>query len=487
MEEQGVTPAEVIQEEEAAQEPERPSKDLLEKTWDFFASVPVAVVLIFVIAAASVAGSLIPQEGMYGDWRPPQDFYPWKYGPVWGNFLFKTGMTRMYTSWWFMTMLFMLGASLVVCSLERFIPLWRAVQRPNPTPPESFVKHLKNRFEVPVSDKAKPLAALAGALKARRYTVIEKDGRLYADKGRWGRWGPYILHIGLILVLAGAMMRAIPGAYMDQFLWVRDGEIAKVPGADWYVRNDQFRVEMYDSGMPKSYETDAVVIDGGAEVAKKTIAMNIPLAHKSVELYQSSYKRELGKATVALVERQGGKTVGTFEMNLVQPEAMYTVGDYKVKVKDYFPDFAIENNKPVSRSSEIQNPGVVLDVITPDGKSYANWYFVLYPQMEFDNTTPIKLQTVDMAETYTTGLKVKKDLGIPVIYLGLLITSLGACLTFYLAHKRFWALVEGGKVVVGGWANRNQGGFQTDMALLAKKLDPSTAAKFDLMMEGEER
>jgi len=474
-------------EEQAAPEPEKPSKDFLDKTWDFFASVPVATVLIFIVAVASVAGTLIQQEGMYSDWRPPQDFYPAIYGPFWGNLLFKTGMTRMYTSWWFMSLLFLMGASLIVCSIERFVPLWKAVQRPNPAPPESFVKHLKNRFEYKPAAGAEPLAQLVAALRGARYAVIQKGDRVYADKGRWGRWGPYITHIGLLMILAGAMVRVFPGAYMEQFVWVRDGSIVKVPGADWFIKNEKFTLETYENGQPKAYKTDAIVTESdGTEVKKFTISMNQPLQHKWIELYQSSYRQELGSAVVELIERKTGTAIGTFNLDLKQPENEYKVGNYTVKVNEYYPDFGLEGGKPVSRSSDVNNPGVVLDIVGPDGKAYRNWYFVMYPEMEFDSTTPVKLDTKDMVVASTTGLKVKKDLGIPVIWVGLIVVSLGVCLTFYLAHRRYWALVDGGRVVVGGWTNRNQGSFQAEMGRLAHQIDPKTNPKQDVM-EGEER
>ena len=486
MDEQVVTAAAEAEEQATAlPEPEKPSKDLLDRTWDFFASVPVATVLLFIIAAASVSGTLIQQEGAYSDWRTPDVFYPATYGQFWGNFLFKTGLTRMYTSWWFLSLLFMLGASLIICSIERFVPLWRAVQHPNPAPDAGYVKHLKNQFTFRAQGED-PLASLEQALKSSRYKVIRKGDRLYADKGRWGRWGPYILHIGLIFVLVGAMMRAIPNFYMDTFVWVRDGEIVKVPETDWFVRNDKFTVEEYDNGMPKSYETAATVIEDGKDVKSQVISMNKPLSHRWIELYQSSYKQELGKAVVGLVDRKSGQEIGTFDLNLIQPEQQYKVGDYTVKIQDYFPDFGIEGGKPVSQSSEVRNPGVVLEVVSPDGKAYKNWYFVMYPEMEFDPNTPVKLTTKNMDVVSSTGLKVKKDMGVPVIWFGLVVVSVAVCVTFYLAHRRYWALVADGRVIVGGWTNRNQGGFQNEMARLAAKLDPKSTAKLE-MMEGDER
>jgi cytochrome c biogenesis protein len=467
-------------------EPEKPSKPFLDQVWDFLASVPVATVLLFIIAAASIAGTLITQEGQYSDWRPPSQFYPIRYGQFWGTFLYKTGMTRMYTSWWFESLLFLLGASLVVCSLERFVPLWKAVQRPNAAPPESFVKRLKNRFEYKPEQGTEPLAPLAKQLKAARYKVVQVGDRLYADRGRWGRWGPYILHIGLLCILVGAMVRVVPGAYMDQFVWIRDGEVAKVPGGDFFVRNEKFTVDAYDNGQPKSYKTEATIIDDNKEVKHQNITMNNPLGYRWIELYQSSYRQELGSAKVQLNERASGTVIGTFDLDLHAPQKEYKVGDYTVKVNEYYPDFGLEDGKPVSRSSDVNNPGIVLDIVGKDGKAYRNWYFVAYPEMEFDATTPVKLTTAGMDVSSTTGLKVKKDLGMPIIWFGLIVVSLGVCIAFYLSHRRFWALVDGDRVVVGGWTNRNQSSLAAEMSRMAARLDPKSNPLQDVM-EGEER
>ncbi|MGE5675838.1 MAG: cytochrome c biogenesis protein ResB [Mycobacterium leprae] len=487
LEQQGAVVEEAEEEVEVETEPAKPTKGLLERTWDFFASVPVATVLLFVIAVASVAGTLIEQEGTYSDWRTPDQYYPVRYGPMLGKFLFRTGMTRMYTSWWFMTLLLMLGASLVVCSLERFVPLWRAVQRPNPNPPEGFIRHLKHRFTYEPAEGQAPLSVLAAALRARHYKLIEKDGRLYADKGRWGRWGPYITHIGLLLILIGAMMRAIPGFYLDTSIAIHDGEVSVVPTTNWAVRNDQFVMEFYENGQPKSYTTHATVLDGGQEVKKFNITMNYPLQYKWMELYQSSYDMELGKATVAIVEKNGGKTLGTFDINLFNPADSYAAAGYTLKTLAYFSDFTIgQDGKPTSASSKVKNPGIQFEVTPPSGPAYQTWYFPAYPEMHLDEKAAVTLKTADQQAIWTTYLKVKKDLGLPVIYLGLIIVSLGVFATFYIAHKRYWAYADGDRVVVGGWTNRNQGSLAREIAFLGNMLDPKTNPKQDLT-EGEER
>ena len=465
----------------------RPPKDLLEQVWDFFASVSVATVIIFLIAATSILGTLVVQEGSSAALTAPPQYYPGRYGPILGTFLYRTGITRMYTSWWYLSLLFLLGGSLIICSLERFVPLWRMLHGPATSTPESLIKYLKDQFTYPSVPGSPPLEPLTAALKARRFRVLQGDGRLYADKGRWSRWGPYITHIGLLLILVGAMGRAIPGFYFDEFIWVRDGASVRVPNTNWYLRSNRFSVEYYSDGSPKSYRTDAVVVDGGRDVLRSAIAMNQPLSYKGVELYQSSFRQELADARVAVTERGSGKSLGTLSLDLAQPQSRYTAGEYTVEIRDYLPDFGMDaGGKPVSKSSAAINPAFVLEVDRPGTAPVLQWFFLLHPDLELDPASPLVLTTEVAESVFTTGLQVKRDRGIPLIYLGLVVITAGVICSFYLTHQRLWAFVDGERVVVGGWANRNQRTLAAEMAALAGLLNPQTGPRTD-PMEGEER
>ena len=61
-------------------------------------------------------------------------------------------------------------------------------------------------------------------LKELRYNVKIEDGAILAEKGRFSRWGPYVNHTGLIIFLFGVLLRGIPGFYVDETMWIREGE-----------------------------------------------------------------------------------------------------------------------------------------------------------------------------------------------------------------------------------------------------------------------
>ncbi|MFP3472413.1 cytochrome c biogenesis protein ResB, partial [Micrococcus sp. SIMBA_144] len=79
--------------------------------------------------------------------------------------------------------------------------------------------------------------------------VKEEEGHLFAEKNRFSRWGPYVNHIGLILFLIGGMLRFFPGMYVDEVLWLREGETEKIKGTEeaYYLQSDGFILETYDN------------------------------------------------------------------------------------------------------------------------------------------------------------------------------------------------------------------------------------------------
>ncbi|MCI4170486.1 cytochrome c biogenesis protein ResB, partial [Bacillus spizizenii] len=92
------------------------------------------------------------------------------------------------------------------------------------------------------------------------YGIREKQGSILAEKLRFSRWGPYVNHIGLIIFLIGAMLSFVPGMYVDETLWVREGETAAIPGTvgKYYLKNNQFIVETYNSKTEKKVFADAI-------------------------------------------------------------------------------------------------------------------------------------------------------------------------------------------------------------------------------------
>ena len=99
-----------------------------------FASVQLALFLLFLLAATSIIGTLIPQNN-------PHTFYIEKFGHKTAYFFRLLDIPDMYNSWWFLGLLALFSLNLIVCSLERIPQVIRTLRRDGLTmPPEQLVK-----------------------------------------------------------------------------------------------------------------------------------------------------------------------------------------------------------------------------------------------------------------------------------------------------------------------------------------------------------
>src|SRR5690625_2739656 len=246
--------------------------------------------------------------------RDPAVFYEDWYGlPV--KIYYQLGFHELYSSWWYLILIALIGVSLVICSLDRFIPLYRALKIQKPKRHKTFLKRQRLYSETEeITDNEMEL--VKERLKKQRYKLEEQVGHLIAEKGRFSRWGPYVNHIGLIFILLAAILRMTPLLYMDEYVWVREGEQKVLPGTDseYYIENKQFILETHDEederfkeaienqGMITSnYQTDIIIYkttdtDGTRtepeleKYMESSIRLNEPLKFDGYTLYQSGYQ-----------------------------------------------------------------------------------------------------------------------------------------------------------------------------------------------------
>src|SRR5690625_857142 len=252
------------------------NRTFVDKIWNFFSSVKVGVMLIVIALIASGIGTIFPQE-MYippeEENRDPAVFYEDWYGLP-GKIYYQLGFHELYSSWWYMILIALIGISLVICSLDRFVPLYRALKIQQPKRHNTFLSRQRLYSETKVvTDKEKQ--DLIEKLRKQRYKIVNENGNILAEKNRFSRWGPYVNHIGLIIILLAAMLRMTPFLFLDEYVWVREGEQKVIPGtnSEYYIENKRFLLELYDedderfkaamerSGeqVHKNYQTDVVI------------------------------------------------------------------------------------------------------------------------------------------------------------------------------------------------------------------------------------
>jgi cytochrome c biogenesis protein len=73
-----------------------------------------------------------------------------------------------------------------------------------------------------------------------------------------------------------------------------------------------------------------------------------------------------------------------------------------------------------------------------------------------------------------TGLQVAKDPGVPLIWAGSLLLTLGTLMAFFASHRRVWVRLEGGRLTLAGAAAKNPSAFREAFEELERALRERT-------------
>jgi cytochrome c biogenesis protein len=475
------------------------NKSIVDKVWNFFSSVKVGVSIIVLLLVAAAIGTILPQE-QYIDVPVRNEgtieaYYSDVYGSI-GKVYHFLGFHDLYGSVWFIALVGMLAISLIVASLDRFVPLYRSLKNQRVLRHVSFMN--KQRIFADGQGSADSMKLAEEKLKHLKYNVTTDKNGLLAEKGRFSRWGPYVNHIGLIIFLFGVMLRMMPGFYVDETLWIREGETRAIPEAPGYsLENKGFVVENYTGedeeakfdealdrvgAVAKNYQTDIVLYQKpedslpGATDMKKVkeypIRVNEPLKFDGYAVYQMDFKQnELKSMTFSLLNKETEETFGNMTVDLVNPDKEYELENgTKVQLLGYYPDFSgFENGEPQTATPLPNNPGLLVEMTTPETPEGETSFITIQNTVEPFGENRYKLAFQSAETRDVSGLTIRKDRTLPILGLGGLIFMIGVAQGMYFNHRRFWIQQKAdGGILLAGHTNKNWFGLKKDLDQLTE-------------------
>ncbi len=472
------------------------NRTIVDKIWNFFSSVKVAIWLLVITLIVSAAGTILPQKMYIPPSVSPETFYGENYG-WFGKVYYALGLHELYSQWWYMLLLASIGVSLCICSLDRAVPLYRALKSQGVRRHESFLKRQRLFGVTKGENLEEAVVKLKENLLKKRYRIREEGNAILAEKGRFSRWGPYVNHVGLIIFLFGAMLRFFPGMYVDEVLAIKEGERKEIPGTGgkYFLENKQFIHEVYDKNeheafaaalekkgqIDKNFQTDVVLykrsgdtVPGGEVKLKKekeeSIRVNEPLKFDDYALYQMDFRPILTGMSFLLIDKETDEELGEVRIDLDNPESRYDLGNgYAVEILDYFPDFDLnEEGLPVTRSKAPHNPAFVFEMKAPDRPDGEISFVAVQQTMEPYGNNKYKMQFSGIETKNVSVLTVRKDLTLWIFALGGLVFLVGLALGSYWNHRRIWIQKREQEIWLAAHTNKNWFGFKRELkAVLA--------------------
>ncbi|WP_102716344.1 cytochrome c biogenesis protein ResB [Paenibacillus castaneae] len=499
-----------------ARRSQKSNPNIIDRIWNFFSSVKIAIYLIVLTFLTAMLGTIFPQENTFINSFDPSFYYEDAYGLP-GKIYYLLGLSHTYESWWFIGLLVMIGTSLVICSLDRILPLYRALNKQQIRKHLQFIHRQKTVYKQTIEGDSEQWVEKFGAqLKRKGYRIHTEGTALLAEKNRFSRWGPYINHIGLILFLLAILARSIPDWQMDSYITISDGDTVQIPETNYFVKNEKFTVEFYkDEELPeklkgkaraKLFETKAVLYECTsncndpkekpvlAEVKRHNIVVNDPLKYKGLKLYQFDFDLtpRLNAVHPVLVNKVTGETYGPMDLPMKDSALQHKLGPYTLDLYANYMEFAIgDDGEPTTLSRDPVAPAFIFTVrgpgLAPEGEPYI--YFPMQKdKVRFSQDTlnqaisdkiEIKvdgMENVDFSEA-STYLNVRMDKALPYVWIGATFSMIGLLMGSYWQHRRIWLRVDDGQLSLGAHTNKNWYGMRSDVAWALQKIGITVDSK----------
>lgn len=417
------------------------------RLWLTLSSVKTGIILLIIIGLAAAAGTFILQRPLTEAAKLEQ-----AYSPDTLLWLDRLGLTDVYHSWWFLTLLGLMSVSIVLASLDRFPQTWRFFSRPYRWPEAPFRATLPLRAEIPIDA---PEAAIEGARSAFRRAGLrpvrsdrEEGSALFAERHRYARLAPYLIHVSLLLIMAGGIVDGVvgwggfaalvPGERISQVeLRGQEGVFHPLP---FELRCDATGQENYPDGTPKRWWSKLTVLENGREVLHKEIAVNEPLVYGGIRGFQASFgpTGEVESVTLTATPRQEGEQQ-TLELRRNQPAEL--PGGTRVSLARFIPDFVVQDNQIYMRSRNPVNPAVQLSVLPPDAQQASTvWVFARFPEFSHQTALPWEFRFAGLEMQNFTGIQFSYEPGQGLVWAGCVLLALSLALAFQFVHVRYWAM-----------------------------------------------
>ena len=417
----------------------------------------VAIVLLLVIASTSGVGTAIPQ-------REPAELYHRLYDPQpWLGLLNADGvlalqLDHVYSSGWFLGLLAWLALALLLCSWRRQWPALQAALRWIDYSTPRQLSKLSVAETLSTDTPKTSLDRLAGLLQSQGWQIQRHDDRLAARKGLLGRVGPLLVHAGMVVLMLGAAWGALGGQRAEQYLAPgRSLELMDSRGSSQLtLALDHFSIQRDPAGRPEQFTSQLRILEGdgsgGSLLKQAEISVNHPLRFQGVTLYQADWalatiSLQLGKSPLLELPLQSFPQLGEQIWGIVLPTrpdgsepVLLSLGSEQGPVEIYGAD------------------GISLARLAPGG-----------PAVEVKGL-PIRVESVLPA----SGILLKRDPGVPLVYAGFAIALAGGGLSL-LATRQLWAIAEqpagqAGQLHVAGLCNRNLTGFAAELPQMLAQL-----------------
>ena len=412
------------------------------------ADLRFAIFILLIIACFSVIGTVIEQDQSIETYKLNYPLTNRIFGFLAWDIILQFGFDHIYKTWWFITLILLFGVSLLTCTLLQQFPSLKIARRCQ------FFRTTQQFCRLNISTNLKHLlfSQLFFKIKEKHYSIFQQKNILYCYKGLVGRIAPIIVHFSMIIILIGAIFGSISGFKAQEIVpktetfhiqnVLNNGQFTIIPKVSIRI-NDFWITYTKQTTITQFYSDISFLNVDGNEIQRKTIFVNSPAKYNGIDYYQTDW-------------------------NIV---------GLRVKLKNsiifQYPFINLPNTQEkiwltwISTNEQLDN-GLTLLIDNLQGYcSVYNKVGNFIGNLELNENLKLGNSLILIDILSSTGLQIKADPGITLIYLGFLFLMISTLIS-YITYSQIWIVQDKQKIFIGGNTTRATFEFELEFLKLVK-------------------
>ena len=405
-----------------------------QKVFRLLADLRFSIFILLLISFCSIAGTIIEQDQTIETYKINYPLNNPLFGFLSWDLIINLGLDHVYKTWWFLTLIVLFGCSLTLCSFLQQVPSLKIARRCQ------FFRTTSPFYRLKISTilNKSSFNQILSRIKNQQYSIFHQKNMVYCYKGLIGRIAPIIVHFSMILILIGTIIGSLFGFKAQEIVpktetfhiqnILTNGPVSIISRTSARV-NDFWITYTKKKTISQFYSDISILNNQGNEIDRKTIYVNYPLIYKSIYYYQTDWN-----------------LIGLRLQNLNNQIIEY-------------PLINILNNKEKVwltwlSTDKTLNSGIILIIDNLEGYcSLYNETGQFLGNIELNETLNLKQPLTLLEIISSTGLQIKTDPGIPIIYLGFFFLMVSTLIS-YITYSQVWVIQKNQKIFIGGNTNR---------------------------------
>ena len=420
-----------------------------QKIFRLFADLRFSIFTLLLISFCSIIGTVIEQDQSIETYKINYPITNPVFGFLSWDRILYLGFDHVYQTWWFLFLIFLFGLSLVLCSFLQQLPSLKIARRCQFFRTSNAFYKLKNYTILTTLSFSKILASI----KMEQYSIFQQKNIVYSYKGLIGRIAPIIVHFSMILVLVGTIFGSLFGFKAQEIIpktenfhiqnILANGACSIIPQRSGRV-NDFWITYTKNKTVSQFHSDISILNTEGNETKRKTISVNYPLIHKGIYYYQTDWN------LIILRFKNGNNQIIEYPLVNIFPnqEKIWLTW--------------ISNN-------QFKQDGIILLIDNLEGYcSIYNENGQFLGNIEINETLNFNQNITLLEILSSTGLQVKTDPGIPLIYSGAFFLMISTLIS-YITYSQVWILKKNQQLFIGGNTNRAVFEFEIEFLKFVKE------------------